>query len=584
MELFTPAHIVVGPLTRETVSLVANLVIEIVRNKASFDLLQLSVLSPHADHVATPNPAGPHGGLHSPAASPPAERVPGVPHFDVIHATISELRALGIPVVASLDAIAPPAQLDPWVDRMTVPAPAAWLVDLAPQTPIAACQGELAPAVAAGHVRKVCYVRPIEFDASGVALLPHEVLVRYGVLAEDLPYLPLDAPALACPVRAATSALFPEAAIARRNSLARRPSSGGLSRRGSTATVAAPAATTTSVETMNALDGGFPVDPLSGLPQVPFPVVYPMPTASVMAFIVSIVGSRFIYDQLYTVTGAPLQLPGVSPIPATATVAAEMPATTAMAAAGGLTPPPSPRMLVAEKPVSADPEEDGMDVDVDVPLLGPAAALSTATSSSAASIASSVAGGHPDSAVSGSTAPSPRTLAPLHPASTARIHAPVTPGSDLQFSTSRPGSSSVTAHADLTVSTLEGVDDASLEEHLQMLHDHVHAAMGVHLASLRTPSGRTLGGIAMAFLRGQFSVASPDYARVLHQRPPEFRVVQDASATARGLDDSGVEMPGSHTPFGVDAALVADASDLYTLAGGRYTVAVRVPTGIADSA
>ncbi|KNE68791.1 hypothetical protein AMAG_13432 [Allomyces macrogynus ATCC 38327] len=494
----TPTHIVIGPLTKETLSLVSSAIIEIVRNKHCFDLLQLSVL---CDHPVLPPPPPANDAPYDPDRPRTKSAAAVADEFDVVLATVAELRALDIPVARDLaDLVPEPTRFashfaaEPTKTR----APVEWLIDVAVTTDLAKRRDLYAHARASGALKKVCYVRPKESIAvADASLLDHEVLVRYGALAEDLPYIPLVAApgsAFSCPVRAATAALYP-ASLSRRTSALRLAALGGGSASSSTSELPAVVP-----------------DPY-GRPQVTNPVVYPIPLISVMHFLVTIVNSRFIYDHVYTVTGAAFKLPGVSPVPLP-----EVPLS-----ATRVTPPPSPSVSTTRLPSG----------ESRTPLLADDASMTTA---------------------------------------------PVEIDDVL-----------VVPH-----SMLDDHDDASIAEHLQHLHDHAHAAHDVHLASLVTASGRTLAGIAAAFQRGDFSKATNDYVRALHQAPPAFVVMKGHDPFSDdedegmvltlngGMVDSGVHEPSAVAKRDPDVVEWDEAlhgsmaeADLYTLGGGRFTVAVR---------
>ncbi|KAI9222717.1 hypothetical protein BC828DRAFT_403777 [Blastocladiella britannica] len=722
--MFEPAHIVIGPLTRDTLSLAGTLLIEIIRKKSDFDLLQLSVLSPHANDpgitraatAAPPQmndapvqrdpatgriippggaPAGPAVGndaafrapiasamrarsVHEPALhaagiasiaapnpnatqtlSPPPDplsRPHSPPMFDVVHATIAELRAVGIPVVETLEEIAPPDHIDPWVDRMTVPAPAAWFAHLSPSATLVESRQSLAAAIERGHVRKVCYLRPVECDffagstsSSTSPLLDHEVVARYGVLAEDLPYLPLEAPSLACPVTAATSALFPEetASLQRRNSMRRL--SATVSQRASRANSAAVSrvpSTSDGLFTGNvslveaavrAVKSGSPsasaaASPVPQVPAMPERVVFPLPLVSVMQFVVSIVSSRFIYDQDYLLTGSRLELPAAASDPyeflGLESIAATPPSSR-------LTPPPSPPLSdgassgsgAASSYGGTTPSTGLLDRGVHTPtallpahhhhphfqhhdeqhtgssivglgLVSPAALPFSSGHGGAEPMDVDKQARAPLLPMGGSSHLAPvledsgtsMAALPFPPLLPSPLAFPAPPSAAAAFATASSSAHSLAPPPILTmasrspsaqqllfgpvtpvedpwaVSTLEDVEDESLEEHLTMLHDHVQAAMGVQLSSLRTASGRTLGGIAMSYAAGKFAISSNDYRRVLHVAPPEFVVVP-----AIPFSDEDEDLIIQY----------ADA-DHYNLAGGRFTVAVKVPLSLHD--
>ncbi|KAL7753696.1 hypothetical protein RI367_000627 [Sorochytrium milnesiophthora] len=174
---FRPANIVICPLHDQSISLAANIVLDILREKNSFEMLHLSVIAPLA---------------HSPdSATAPS------PTFDIVQSTIEELvetqSATVLHDITSLDDVS-------------------WIVDLsldgvAVRRDYYARNSNLASA-------KVMYVRPVELPTNADALLlDNEVLLTYSVLVEDLPYLP---PTL-------DSALSPAAAAA--GGRERRPSS-----------------------------------------------------------------------------------------------------------------------------------------------------------------------------------------------------------------------------------------------------------------------------------------------------------------------------------------------------------------------
>jgi hypothetical protein len=285
--MFTPTHIVIAPLNRNTVSLVASVVVELVRSKSSFDLLQLSVISDH-DSINQVLEAS------ETKANEPGDE------FDVVKATFLELKSLGIPVVSSVQGLQIQSAPVHFGDCSTARAPAEWVLDVDVHHGIADRKLVYAAGVAAGQLRKICYLRLSELDLANTPLSDTEVLVRYGALTEDLPYIPMDIPALPCPARAATAALYP----------------GSLTRRSSVRSVRSRKESSLSRDiSLTELSGE--VTPIlsqideQGSIRIEYPMIYALPLERLMHFVVTIISSRFIYEQKYHITGSSFQLPGI---------------------------------------------------------------------------------------------------------------------------------------------------------------------------------------------------------------------------------------------------------------------------------
>ncbi|KAJ3363443.1 hypothetical protein GGF32_004143 [Allomyces javanicus] len=547
----TPTHIAVGPLTHGTVSLVASAIVEIYRQVARFDMLQVSVLCEDADMLDQVV-----SGRGAPRGS----------EFDAVRSTLTELRALGIPIGSSVETLVP----DPkgfanafLAEPNSTRAPISWFVDMAPAaTPLTtidlgARRAQYAPHVVSGRIKKIVYLRPAELTAPDAKMLDHEVLVRYGLLAEDLPYLPAADDVLSCPVQAATSALFTTGARSRRSSMSPvrfgmddadlgRPGAVPLSR-------SATWSSTTSAATASLLRDD------QGRMQVPHPVVYPLPLGSLMYLLVNIVASKFIYESTYFVTGAALHLPGVSPDPLCADELPPVPALPiarpgTAANARSLTPPPSPPfsppVTMSERTLSSTSDDDCDGCNE-------------------------------------------------------HHHHHHIPAIEVEDDDSH-GERLATVLAQWP--PVDARQAAEVASHLDLLHAHAHAAPDVQLAALTTASGRSLAGIAVAYQRGHFSRASSDYVRALSETPPVLHVVKtpgwidddendDDEEDARGR--GGYREMHLHVEGGKkvkqngekedqdewDELVYGPLADVdqYPLAGGKYTVAVRAVPRVLET-